>query len=259
MSVLQGWEIQRRVIHAVMMREVRTRFGRNRLGYLWAFAEPLFWVVTFAGVRYFMGARPPAGMDMLSFLATGIITFILFRTTTTHSVSAILGNRPLLFYPQVRPLDIVLGRGLLEGATLVGVFVVLLVANGLYQGELRVDNLVHVIGGLLLAWLLGLGLGLFCMGLSVYSATVDRVIPILMRPMLFISGIFFTASELPGDIREILLYNPVLHAIELVRDGWFHEFHSDYFDPAYVLGWILLLGYLGLLIERFARRRMELT
>jgi len=111
----------------------------------------------------------------------------------------------------------------------------------------------------LLAWLLGLGLGLFCMGLSVYSAAVDRIIPILMRPMLFISGIFFTASELPGDIREILLYNPMLHAIELVRDGWFREFHSDYFDPYYVVGWILLLGYLGLLLERFARRRMELT
>lgn len=259
MSLLQGWGIQRRVIHAVMMREVRTRFGRNRLGYLWAFVEPIFWVVTFAAVRYMMGARPPAGMDMLSFLATGVITFILFRTTVNHSMASILGNRPLLFYPQVRPLDIALARSLLEGATLAAVFVVLLSANGLYQGQLRIDDALSVIAGLLLAWLLGVGLGLFCMGLSVYSAAVERIVPIVMRPMLFISGVFFTASELPDDLRAVLLYNPVLHAVELVRDGWFREFHSDHFDLAYVIGWILLFGYLGLLLERFARRRVELT
>jgi capsular polysaccharide transport system permease protein len=259
MSLLRGWVIQRRVVHALMMREVRTRFGRNRLGYLWAFAEPLFWVATFAGVRILMGASPPAGMDMVSFLATGIITFILFRTTVNHCMASILGNKPLLFYPQVRPLDIALARSLLEGATLVAVFVGILFANGLYQGELYVDNAVGVIGALLLTWLLGVGMGLFFMGLSVYSAAIERIVPLLMRPLFFISGLFFTADELPADLREILLYNPVLHTIEMVRDGWFREFHSGYFEVGYVVGWILLFGYLGLLLERFARRRMELT
>ena len=195
----------------------------------------------------------------MSFFATGIITFILFRSTVTHCMASIFVNKPLYFYPQVRPLNIALARSLLELATLVIVFVGVLSANGLYQGEFRIDNLVRVIVALLLAWLLGVGLGLFAMGMTVYTTAVERIVPLLMRPMIFISGVFYTAGELPAQIREVLLFNPVLQTVELLRDGWFREFHSNYFDMGYVVGWILLFAYLGLLFERFARRRMQLT
>ena len=259
MSFLQGLAVQYRVIRAVMLRETRTRFGRNRLGYLWAFSESLFWVLTFAGIHSVMGASVPSGMEMLAFFATGIITFILFRSTVTHCMASINGNRPLLFYPQVRPLDIALARSLLEGATLVTVFVVLLGANGLLQGELKVDSLVRVISGLSLAWLLGVGLGMCFMGLSVYFPATERLVPILLRPLFLVSGLFFTANDLPPTLRDALLLNPILHAVELVRDGWFTEYQARYLDLPYLLGWILITGYLGLLVERMARRRMVLA
>lgn len=259
MSLIEGLSIQQRVIDAVILREVRTRFGRHRLGYLWAFAESLFWVLTFAGIHVVMGSSPPAGMDMLSFFATGIITFILFRTTATHCQASIIGNRPLLFYPQVRPLDIALGRSILEGVTLLVVFFGLLAGNGLLQGELRIDDPLRVLAGLGIAWLLGLGLGMCLMGLSAYFAVTDQLVPIVLRPMFFISGLFFTANDLPPGLRDALLYNPVLQAVELVRDGWFREYQAHYLDLPYTLGWILVLTYLGLLFERFARRRVELT
>lgn len=259
MSFTKGSAIQRRVVHAVMLREVRTRFGRNQLGYLWAFAEPLFWVLTFSGIHIAMGSMPPDGMDMIPFFATGIITFILFRSTVTHCMASIVGNRSLLFYPQVRPLDIALGRAFLEAATLVTVFVGLLAGNALLQGELQIDSPFRVLAGLTLAWLLGVGLGMFLMGLGLFFPATERLVPILLRPLFLISGLFFTANDLPTEVRELLLYNPVMHTIELVRDGWFREYQAHYLDVPYLLAWILVLGYLGLLFERFARRRMELT
>jgi capsular polysaccharide transport system permease protein len=198
-------------------------------------------------------------MDMLAFFATGIITFILFRSTLTHCLASIVGNRPLLFYPQVRPLDIALARALLEGATVSTVFVGLLLGNALLQGELHVDSPLLVLAGLGAAWLIGVGAGMCLMGLSVYFPTTERLVPLLMRPMFFVSGLFFTANDLPTQLRNYLLYNPLLHAVELVRDGWFVEYQAHYFDASYLLGWVLVLGYLGLLLERFARRRMELT
>jgi capsular polysaccharide transport system permease protein len=241
------------------LREVRTRFGRNQLGYLWAFAESLFWVLTFTAIHAMMGATPPAGMDILAFFATGIITFILFRSTLTHCLASIVGNRALLFYPQVRPLDIAFARALLEAATVSMVFVGLLLGNALLQGELHVDSPLRVLAGLAAAWSLGVGAGMCVMGLSVYFPTTDRLVPIVLRPMFFVSGLFFTANDLPAELRDYLLYNPVLHAVELVRDGWFVEYQAHYLDAPYLLGWIITLGYFGLLLERFARRRIELT
>ncbi len=259
MALTEGFAIQRRVISAIILREVRTRFGRHQLGYLWAFAESLFWVLTFTGIHYAIGSSPPAGMDILAFFATGIITFIMFRSTVTHAMASIIGNRPLLFYPQVRPQDIAFGRALLEGATLFAVFVGLLGANAVWQGELRVEDTLRVLTGLGSAWLLGVGLGMCFLGISVFFPATERLVPILMRPMFFISGLFFTANDLPSELRAYLLYNPLLHAVELVRDGWFYEYEARYLDVPYLAVWILVSLYFGLLLERFARRRVELT
>jgi capsular polysaccharide transport system permease protein len=259
MSLAAGLAIQRRVINAVILREVRTRFGRHQLGYIWAFAESLFWVLTFAGIHYAMGAHPPAGMDLLAFFATGIITFILFRSTLSRCQASIIGNRPLLFFPQVRPLDVATARAMLEAATLLAVFVGLLGANALWIGELSIDAPLRVLLGLGGAWLLGLGLGMCALGLSVYFPVTDQIVPILLRPLFFISGLFFTLNDLPGELRDYLVYNPVIHAVELVRDGWFVGYQANYVDLWYLGGWILFTVYAGLLLERFARRRVELT
>lgn len=257
--LLRGLAIQKRVINAIILREVRTRFGRHRLGYLWAFAESLFWVLTFAGIYHFMGRTAPSGMDMFGFLATGIVTFVLFRSTAMRCQASILGNRPLLFFPQVRPVDIVLARSALEAVTVLTVFVGLLSANALLVGYLDPANLLAVVTGLAAAWLLGLGLGTSLMGLSVFFPITDQLVPIVMRPMFILSGLFFAANELPPEVRDILLYNPVLHAVETVRGGWFVGYDARHVDGFYLGCWILGLLYFGLLLERFARRRLELT
>ncbi len=81
----------------------------------------------------------------------------------------------------------------------------------------------------------------------------------MMRPMFFISGLFFTANELPAQVREILLWNPVLHAVEMVRDGWFNTYHAHYLNVSYLMLWIIGFAYAGLVLERLARRRLVLS
>jgi capsular polysaccharide transport system permease protein len=66
-------------------------------------------------------------------------------------------------------------------------------------------------------------------------------------------------DSLPQDFRQILLFNPLTHAIELVRDGWFPGYESRHIDPFYVVIWILVMTFFGLSLERVARRKLELT
>jgi capsular polysaccharide transport system permease protein len=259
MSLTTGLQGQMQVVHALILRESRTRFGAHQLGYIWALIEPLFWVLTFYGIFYFTGQSIHYGMDIVSFITTGIIPYHLFRDTMSRSQTAIQANTSLLFYPQVHPLDLVIARVSLEVVTLVTVFFVIMGAHSLYYGALRIDSLLAVLSGLLLAGLLGASLGLFFSALSVYTKLVDRIIPILSRPLFFISGLFFTVNELPAQARDILLWNPVLHCVELVRDGWFPSYHAEHLNLPYVLFWILGFAYSGLVLERMARRRMVLT
>ncbi|HEY8431701.1 MAG TPA: ABC transporter permease [Sandaracinaceae bacterium] len=254
----QGLLNQLRVVHALALRETRTRFGKHQLGYLWALLEPLFWILTFYGMLTLAG-RTAGPMELVPFLATGIITYELVMKTSDRASLAIDANRALLFYPQVHTLDLILARAGLEVATYVTVFLVIVGAHGAIAGEFEIDSVLRTMMGLGLAGLLGLSLGTLLCSLSVISSSVERVKGPLMRPLFWISGLFFTAEALPTSVREIFLWNPILHCVEIVRDGWFPAYHARHASPAYVLVWIVVLAFAGLTLERAVRHRIQPT
>ncbi|HEY6722709.1 MAG TPA: ABC transporter permease [Polyangiaceae bacterium] len=251
---------QLEVLNAIILREVKTRFGAHQLGYLWALIEPALWIGTFVAMFYMLGRSGPGGMDTVSFITTGLIPFMLFRETAARAVSAIGANKGLLFYPQIQPLDLVFARVLLELVTLLTVFVVIIFTACMWQGTSpHVADVLQFVIGFIAAAGLGGSLGLVLMGLSVFTPVVERLYGPLLRPLFWFSGIFYTANGLPAVARDVMLYNPVLHVVEFVRTGWFIEYRSQHASIVYVAGWIVSLTFLGLLIERAARRRLELV
>jgi capsular polysaccharide transport system permease protein len=256
---MRGVMVQLQVIHAILLREMKTRFGEHQWGYAWALIGPMLWVGTFAVLYHLLGRLAPPGMSVIGFLVTGIVTFELFRNTSTQSLAAISGNKGLLFYPQVRPLDLVAARALLEGVTQVVVFVLLMGGAALLEGKLRMDSALTTLAGLTLAGGLGASFGLVLCGLSTLSPTVERIHGPLMRPMFWFSAIFYPVDSVPTALRDVLLYNPVVHAIEIVRDGWFPGYQTRHISPWYPAAWILVLLFFGLSLERVARRRLQLS
>ena len=81
----------------------------------------------------------------------------------------------------------------------------------------------------------------------------------MMRPLFWVSALFFSTNEIPSDARNVLLYNPVLHVVELTRSGWFPGYDVPQVSLLYPALWIFILFYFGLTLERVARRRLELS
>lgn len=260
MSLINGALTQIEVVEALVLRETRTRFGANQLGYLWAVIEPALWIATFYALYAIAGRHAPAGMDIVSFLLTGLLPFSLFNSIVTQVSQSINGNKALLFYPQVRTLDIVMARTVLETITCSSVLAIFVVGQAMFvQQWPAIDEALKVVFGFALAAGLGLSLGLVFCSLGVFTKLADRVRGPLLRPLFWCSGMFYTANGLPTDVREIMLYNPLFHAIEIIRDGWFLTYHARHADVGYVLTWLICLLVLGLLLERVARRRIEVT
>ena len=257
---MRGLVIELQVIYALVLRETKTRFGAHRLGYVWALLEPIIWIATFGAMYYFLGRLAPPGMGVVEFLVTGIVPFLLFRSLATRLTAAVDSNRGLLFYPRVRPLDVVAARAVLEFATHMVVFVLLMGGTALVNGRLTLDQPLEVLAGLALAGGLGASLGLSFCAASVYSNVAERLLgPVLMRPLFWMSGIFYSVEALPSAARNVLLYNPVLHVIDLIRGGVFPGYEARHVNAWYPLGWVLVLSFLGLTMERAARRRLQLT
>jgi capsular polysaccharide transport system permease protein len=93
---------------------------------------------------------------------------------------------------------------------------------------------------------MGSGLGmLFCALAPSMPSLRNLTNPFLVRPLFFTSGLFFTAEMLPKGLRDVLLYNPVLHVIEYLRSSFFVEFDSANCDLGYAGTWALGLFAIG--------------
>ena len=251
--------VQIQVVYALIMRETRTRFGLNRLGYLWAILEPMLFIATFALVFRIFGRVAPERMPIVPFLATGFMPYLLFRETSGRGLHAIEANRGLLFYPQVRPLDLVLARVLLEIATSFVAFAIIVGVYCVYSGQFEVADPLQVVIGFGLAAGIGASLGLILCAASVFSTLVERLHGPLIRPLFWFSGLMYPTGHLPLAYRTLLSYNPIVHAVELTRAGYFRGYRADHVSIAYPLMWIAVLAFLGLTLERVARRRLVLS
>lgn len=258
-ALVTGALTQARVVHAVALRETRTRFGTQQLGYLWALLEPLIWIATFAGFFSLLGRHIPEGMELVPFLATGIVTYEIAVKTADRTTLSIDANKALLFYPQVQPLDLILARGAIEVATYVTVFFAIMGGWAIIVQRIEIDDLLRTLLGLGLAGTLGVVFGGLLCALSVVNTWVERIKGPFFRPLFWVSGLFFTAESLPPRIREIALYNPIFHCVEIAREGWFRTYEGGHASVGYVLVWIILLGFAALTLERMVRRKIQLS
>src|SRR4051812_12881333 len=100
-GMAEGLRTQGRVLLALMLREARTRYGRTRAGYLWAFIEPAVHISFFALLFSTRVPVVPLGHSMVLFLATGFSTYLGFRNVMSRTQGGYGSNEALLSFPIV--------------------------------------------------------------------------------------------------------------------------------------------------------------
>lgn len=247
---------QARVIWALVLRETKTRYGEHKLGFMWAVIEPLIMVAVFVGIFSSMRSDSPGGMPLVLFMLTGIVPFHLFRDTMGQMQGAIAQNRMLFAFPQVTTFDVIFARGILEVLLMGGVFILLLFGMDVAGHSVSVERPLGVLAACILLSMIGMGLGFAFAAISPIVPSMKQISSaVLGRPLFLSSGLFFIADSIPGPVREYLLYNPLIHILELLRSAFFYEFESQYGDWGYATTWSLCTLAFGLLVHQAMRRK----
>jgi capsular polysaccharide transport system permease protein len=221
-------------IAALVSRERETRFSGGALGHIWAYLIPLTWIAFVVALFRLTGRTPPINVGAEIFVATGILPYIMFRQTVTSMTRGVISNRHLLHVRPVGISDLLTASAVSELMnTLVSMLLVFGLVTLVFDAPLP-TNPGRVLTGALGAWMLGVGLGRLVAVLGLMSDTFARSVPILLRPAFWLSGIFFTAAELPGSLQQILWWSPLLHVSELVREGYFLGYRSTIADAGMV-------------------------
>jgi capsular polysaccharide transport system permease protein len=256
-SAVQAWRAHGRILWALLMRELATRYGRNDLGFLWVLAEPMLFALAVAAL--WSAIRPPFeyGVKVAAFTITGYMPLILIRQTTSFVVNSVKVNHALLYHRQITPLHLFISRFLMEflGITLAYVIVVLILNIMGFMAPPK-DPLILIFGWVLLAWLV-FGLALIMGALAEIFDFVERFVQVLTYVLIPLSGAFFMVSSLPPVYRKYVLVLPFIHCFELMRRAYFGEFLRAEFNIPYVFAWVGAFLLLGLILVQFVRDRVE--
>lgn len=235
---------------ALIRRERQTRFSGGALGYLWAYLTPLVWIAFVVLMFRFMNRAAPIATAPQIFVATGILPYVLFRQTITALMRTVIANRYLLYFRPTTNAEILTAAALLELLNLAVTATLIFGLITLLYDVALPPNPLKVILGMTLAWGLGAGLGRFAAVLGQWSDSFARAVPLALRPVFWISGVFYTASELPGAAQDLLAYSPLFHAVELIREGFFLGYASPISSAFYPAAVAAAFFLLSLLIER---------
>lgn len=250
--------VQGRVIGAVIMRELHTRYGRENIGYLWLVAEPLM-LGSIIALLHSGQTSHEGSINPVALTVTGYTIFIMFRGIVNRAEGTLHGNLPLLYHRMVTVFDIALARALLEAAGTFVAFTILLsliIAIGFADFPARP---LMLLAGITYIFFFSFGISMIIVGGTHDNSLLERLVHPFSYFMIPLSAAFYEVSWVPEPYRHLLLYNPFPQMFELVRYGQFEPATLEYVNFIYMTAWTLILNLLGLIAIRAVRNRIHLS
>jgi ABC-type polysaccharide/polyol phosphate export permease len=244
------WQVNRRVLGALVIREMLTRYGRNNIGFLWLFLEPMLFTLVITAFWAATRAIHGSSIPIAAFALTGYSSVLLWRNLVGRSLNAVMTNRALLYHRQVTVTDVFFARIILEILAVSTSFVALGVALVVLGWSTAPEDPLRVaVGWVVLSWF-GAALALTMGGFSEKVSILARLWPPFSFILFAFSGVGFLVDALPPSVQSLVLWLPMVNVLEYVRDGWFGSAFQAHYDMDYVLIVNLILTFAGLSLVR---------
>ena len=241
---------------ALFLREFAMRFSVSKSGLFWTFFEPFFQVFVMVIIKVLLFGKSGENFDFAAFLALNFTAFNFFKNILTKSMGAFTANKALFVYKQVKPLDTILARILVE-MFITGVIIICFVAIGLYfDFDLNVKNLPMVALGFFSLAFLAFSWGLLIAVGNTFYSSIGKIIRILMTFLMFGSAVIYTIEQLPFEFQNMLLLNPLTHFMEMIHGYYFDVLDDRFVDYNYMLLWTVIPLYVGLWFYRKLEERI---
>ncbi len=255
-NVIKGFFEQSRIINALILKELRTRFGNKKLGLIWIFIEPLLHIAVLLIIKLVILGR--GGMDpehYVLFVISGLIPFFVISKTYTRVMSGAEGGsvRAMLIFPMINMFDVALTRAVFEMVSQFLVLTVILFGLFFWGFDFEFNYLFTAILFFPLFAFFGLGFGVLLRGVVAIFPNFGIFVRAMNRLLYLTSGIIIPIDQrLSDQMLEYASYNPITHLLECFRDALFvhHDALSLFLNwqYAFYIGAVSLI--LGTMIEK---------
>ena len=243
-------------VHALMLRDIKTRIGGSYFGYLSSLLFPLGHLGIVLGFYVIMGKAASIGTDVAIYLATAILPFIIWSYTHQKMMRSFVLNAPLLAFPVIRLMDIAISCALVEIISATTIACILFASFLILGFEVSIFDQKGAFFTVFLAYSLGVSSGFLFGVLSLINSTIS-IAGYLLIPLYWLtSGLFFTPDSLPGKLRFALSIFPVAHIVDLARINVYSSYASDFVNLNYIYAIIIFNTMIAFLIQSIFRTQL---
>ncbi len=244
------------VIKALFFRELGMRFSVSKTGLFWTFFEPFMQVFIMVIAKVVIFGRGQENFDYAVFLALNFTAYNLFKNIVTKSMGSFDANRGLFIYKQVKPIDTIIARTMVE-LYISGIIVLIFVGIGVYfDYDLHVKDLPMVAAGFLWMAVFAFSLGLVIAIGNTFFPSIGKTVSVSMLFIMFASAVFYPINILPAPVQAMLSYNPLAHFMEMLHGYYFYALDDRFVDYGYILLWTLGSLFVGLTVYRRFEERI---
>jgi capsular polysaccharide transport system permease protein len=218
-SLVRGLKRQSSVILAIIFKEIKVRSRTSKFGLMFVLIEPIIYILAITMIRWLIRGRTEVdGLHVLVWIPLGVAAYLIFMRAVTKIPAAIASNQGLLDYPQVKPIDPLVGVFILEMLlTMLGSCLAIFGIWWFFDQFPSLPRPLEAIG-VIVALLTGcLGLALILGVYGTFYENIPRIMKFVNRPMIFLSDVILPISLLPASFREYLAWNPLLQFVQHFR------------------------------------------
>jgi ABC-type polysaccharide/polyol phosphate export permease len=226
------------------VRNLKVRYQRSVLGFLWALLNPLVTIAILVAVfGYIVRIGVP---DYWAFLVSGYFAWVFLLHTLTASASVITDHAYMVKSVAVPAELLVLSGAIARLVEFLAEMALVLVVLALWHhgGIPAGFALLPLLAAL--QFLLTVGLAMPIAALSVFFHDVQHALPAALLMLAYLSPVFYPAQYVPASVRPLYLLNPVAALLTLYHTA----LYEGRVPPAAQLGAaaavalaVFLLGY----------------
>lgn len=228
------------IVRALAFREQRERIGKSQFGPVGLLLEPLLFVAVLLVLRIAIRARGTEFMNPVLQYGAGFVLFYLFSNIALRAINGVSKSQRFAELRRVRPLDVLMAGALVESQVYGTCLSLVIVGVGLAQWQITVADPGQAVAIFFLIIMTALGVGLSALVIGHRAPLAKLLVKIILQRVLFwTSGLFFSIITIPDYVRPLLLWNPLLHGIELFR----HALVPTYPIPGISLQYLLIWAF----------------
>ncbi|MCX7621246.1 MAG: ABC transporter permease [Acidimicrobiales bacterium] len=212
----------RELLRNLTIRELKVRYKRSALGFLWTLLNPLLMMAVFTAVfsTFFKG--------MLSwfpiYFLTGYLPFAFFQASATVATGSIVGNGNLIrkvYFPRsVLPLSVVLAQLV---HLLLGLGVLVVAETIIYIGWDRSFDwwwyLPLLVVAIALLTIFTAGLAMLLAAANTFLRDIQEFTTVAFLMWFYATPVIYPLDQLPGWVQTLIKLNPMTHFVEFFRDS----------------------------------------